>query len=139
MDDLKFSQIMSRVDELPGLYEIYTADGMCLKVGISVNLRKRLIAHGKSQQGRLRLKINGLGYTLENVQSKQSILAKHLYFDSTLTTKYDLKSEIGRVSFLENECLVKCQYTSTKDEARELERIKEVSGNYRYVGRVLQR
>ncbi len=139
MKKIKFSEIKRNVELKPGIYEIYTNNGEPIKVGIAKELRKRLLAHGASKQSRLKLKDKELGYILNNVESKQSILAKHLYFDSSITQSYDLRTEYGRVSWLENECHVIIQYTSSREEARELEKVKEKSGIYRYVGRVLQR
>lgn len=139
MKKFRFSEIKTNVELSPGLYEIYTNGGVPLKVGIAKELRKRLLAHGASKQNRLKLKDDSLGYVLNNVESKQSILAKHLYFDSSITRKYDLKTESGRASWLEDECHVVIQYTQSREEARELEREKEASGMYRYVGRVRQR
>jgi len=139
MKRIKFSEIKSNVESRPGLYEMYTNDGTPLKVGIAKELRKRLLAHSASKQSRLKLKVEELGYVLGNVESKQSILAKHLYFDSSITQKYDLKTEYGRVGWLENECHIIIRYTNSRDEARELEKVQEASGVYRYVGRVNQR
>lgn len=48
MTCIRFSEIERYVPALPGLYEIYKDDGAALKVGIGVNLRKRLIQHRKS-------------------------------------------------------------------------------------------
>lgn len=139
MKKFRFSEIKTNVELSPGLYEISTNGGVPLKVGIAKELRKRLLAHGASKQSRLKLKDDSLGYVLNNVESKQSILAKHLYFDSSITRKYDLTTESGRASWLEDECHVIIRYTQSREEARELEREKEASGMYRYVGRVRQR
>lgn len=136
---LTFSQIKSIVRNEPGLYEIFTNDQVPLKVGIAKNLRQRLSAHGKSKQRALKLKVMEVGYAIGNVKSKSSVLSMHLYFDSSITEKYDLTTESGRVAFLENECYIQIQYTPTRIAARKLEQAKEASGIYRYVGRVLLR
>ncbi|EIK94777.1 hypothetical protein PMM47T1_19813 [Pseudomonas sp. M47T1] len=47
---IRFSEIEAAVPTAPGLYEIVTDQGELLKVGISVNLRKRLIQHRQSKQ-----------------------------------------------------------------------------------------
>lgn len=139
MTNLKFSEVKDKVSASPGMYEIYTSNGIALKVGIAKDLKSRLRAHGKSRQNRLKLKDSDAGYVLGNVVSKQSILAKHLYFDDGITTEYDLTNEVGRASYLENECFIKITYTATKEDARLIEKVAEASGVFRYVGRVLQR
>jgi hypothetical protein len=101
---LKFSQTKRIVRNEPGLYEIFTNDHVPLKVGIAKSLKQRLSAHGKSKQGALKLKVREVGYAIGNVKSKSSVLSMHLYFDSSITEKYDLTTENGRVAFLENEC-----------------------------------
>ncbi len=125
----------SDAPEGPGLYEVYTKSGVALKVGIAANLRRRLIQHANSLQSRLRLVDGGNWATPAHVRSKQSILAKHLYFDRTLGGEYDLTTEEGRRSFLANECIVKYLSTATRDAARELERKLEAKATYRYLGR----
>jgi hypothetical protein len=67
--------------------------------------------------------------------SKQSILAKHLFFHSRVTG-YDLKTEAGRHAFLEKQChvLVTVILTLTREDAREMERLKEQRGAYQFVG-----
>src|SRR5437660_7507824 len=93
---LLFSEVAA-VEPRPGIYEIRTIDGETLKVGISGNLRKRLTQRGASR-----------GLRFDNVQSadephevnsKSSILAKHLYFASLIAPGYDLRTEVGRQSF----------------------------------------
>lgn len=139
MIKIKYSEIKSCVRPEPGLYEIITHKGEPLKVGISKNIAKRLLAHGASKQNSLKLKDEALGYCLSNVVSKQSILAKHLYFDSSVAQGYDLTIEQDRVRWLENECYITVKYTRSREEARKLEKIKEANGHYRYVGRVCLR
>jgi hypothetical protein len=73
---------------------IHTNDGCALKVGIGMNLRERLSQHRDSLDSRLRLKPGGTRDNPDDVESKGSILAKHLYYDSSVTSGYDLKSEI---------------------------------------------
>jgi hypothetical protein len=126
---------LSGVPESPGLYEIHTKSGKPLKVGIATNLRRRLMQHAKSRQSRLRLADGGSWDVPEHVQSKQSILAKHLYFDRTITSDYDLRTEEGRRNFLINECAVAYVGTSDRMAARELERKLEANRSYRYLGR----
>lgn len=136
---ITFDKIDEKVPSSPGIYEVFTNDGVPLKVGISVNLRKRLKAHARSKQSRLKLQDESEPASLSNMVSKQSILAKHLYFDSSLTSEYDLTTEIGRQSFLQQCCYVLIDEKSSREEAREVERMLERSGKYRYVGRVIER
>jgi len=55
---IRFSEIETTVPPgaAPGLYEIVTDEGKLLKVGISGNLRRRLVQHRQSKQSRLKLK-----------------------------------------------------------------------------------
>jgi hypothetical protein len=129
---IRFSEIETTVPTAPGLYEIVTDDGALLKVGISGNLRKRLIQHRQSRQSRLNLKEGGDWSNPSDVMSKQSILAKHLFFFSD--TGFDLKTESGRQAFLEQQCHVFVTVTLTREEAREMELLKERSGAYQFVG-----
>ncbi|WP_166360202.1 hypothetical protein [Pseudomonas akapageensis] len=131
---IRFSEIERAVPDKPGIYEIYTVDGLALKVGIGKDLRKRLIQHRKSRQNRLVLKIGGDWDNPSDVTSKQSILAKHLYFSSPVEG-YDLKTETGRQAFLEECCYVLFRVTSTREEARAIERQREADGGFSYVGR----
>lgn len=71
-----------------------------------------------------------------HLQAKQSILAKHLYFDTALTNAFNLKSEQGRQDFLKDETYLLITATSNIDEARRLEKIAESSDMWRYKGRV---
>ena len=47
------------IEKTPGLYQIFTLDGLPLKVGIAKNLRSRLNQHLKSSQKRLKSTIDG--------------------------------------------------------------------------------
>lgn len=83
------------IDDAPvgsGVYEIHGRNGMALKVGIASNLRRRLQNHRASRDSGLRLKAGGSWNNPDDVESHSSILAKHLYYDSTITTAYDLKN-----------------------------------------------
>ena len=130
---VSFAAIEAEVPEEPGLYQIRTINDECLKVGIAQNLRKRLKQHRASRQACLRLKPGGDWANPADVVSKQSILAKHLFFDQR--TNYDLKTELGRQRFLHTECYVLFLPTRTRAEAREMERQFEREGRFRYVGR----
>ena len=130
---IRFSEVETAVPSAPGLYEIVTDEGKLLKVGISGNLRRRLIQHRQSKQNRLKLKDGGDWSNPSDVLSKQSILAKHLFFQ-TPVTGYDLKTEAGRQCFLEQRCHLLITVTLTRHEAREMEKLKEQSGAYQFVG-----
>ncbi|MGY3323879.1 hypothetical protein [Pseudomonas fluorescens] len=132
---IRFSEIEAAVPTAPGLYEIVTDQGELLKVGISVNLRKRLIQHRQSRQSRLKLKDGGKWSNPSDVVSKQSILAKHLFFSGQVPG-YDLQTEAGRQCYLEEKCHILITPTTTRDEARAIERVKEKSGAYRFEGNV---
>lgn len=123
----------------PGLYEIHTTTGIPLKVGISKNLRKRLIQHRASRQSGLRLKPGGTWENPRDVESKNSVLAHHLYYDAQISPSVDLTSESGRRYFLENFCVVFIELTDSLDAARTLEKSRERSGIFRYVGPVMNR
>lgn len=110
-----------------------------LKVGIATDLKQRLRDHGQSRQSGLKTIDTSQAMEPHNVRSKKSILAKHLWFDKTITKKYDLTTEFGRQEFLENECYIIVKSTSTREEARALEMIFENTGKYRYVGLVIWR
>ena len=128
------------VPERPGVYEIHTKSGIALKVGIAADLRRRLRQHGRSRQSRLRLIDGGTWDVPADVQSTQSILAKHLFFDRSLTADYDLQTEQGRQNFLVNECIVKYTTTADRAAAREIERRLELGGGgFRYLGSILVR
>jgi hypothetical protein len=134
---LKFSEIERRAPAGPGIYEVHMLNGTPLKVGIGVNLKKRLIRHRAS--GGLRLKPGGAWADPTDVRSKSSILAKHLYYDTSITKKYNLRTQEGRRAFLLECCYVAVQPTRSKEDARGLERIKELSGQFRYRGAVTKR
>lgn len=136
---IRFSEIESSVLARPGIYEIHTDSGIPLKVGIGGNIQKRLLQHRASRQARLKLKAGGQCSNPSDMQSKESILAKHLYYDTTVTTDFDLTLEAGRTAFLEEKCHIIFQTTSSRAEARELERKKENGGCFRYIGRVCKR
>lgn len=136
---LRFHEIPEKVPARPGIYEIYTNDGVALKVGIASNLRQRLRQHARSKQSSLKFAHDQPGLSPGEVRSKQSILAKHLYFDSSISTEYDLTSEQGRQTFLNEFCHLIILETETREEARRIEREKEAMGGYRYVGRVTRR
>ncbi|MCQ4330990.1 hypothetical protein [Stutzerimonas stutzeri] len=121
--------------EQPGLYEIHVVDGKPLKVGISINLRKRLIQHRRSRQSRLILKAGGGWNNPTDVRSSQSILAKHLFFSGEIDG-FDLTREAGRQAFLEQRCYILFCATATREEARAMERLKEASGAFAFTGRV---
>ena len=137
---LRFSEVDQHLPKgQPGLYEIWTLSGTPLKVGIAADLRQRLCDHRASRQKRLQLNNGGSWSRPEDVKSKQSILAKHLYFDQEITGDYDLASEAGRRAFLEDCCEVRVHPTATCEEARELEKQREATGLFRYRGRVRAR
>lgn len=122
-----------------GLYQIFTNDEIPLKVGIAKELRTRITHHAKSSQKYLKFKHDGTELKPCNVRSARSILAKHLYFDSSISKDYDLKTEEGRREFLKAECYIKIIYTVSREAARDLERIFEAKRIFRYQGMVIQR
>ncbi len=122
----------------PGLYVINTGD-IPLKVGISTDLRRRLIQHRNSQQNGLKLVPGGSWDNPADVLSKRSILAKHLFFDFKIAGDYDLQAEHGRRRFLSEYCSIEIVTTRTKAEARLLEKELELRGGFRYAGKVLIR
>jgi hypothetical protein len=136
---LRFDEIERSVPTSAGLYEIFTDHGIALKVGIAANLRIRLLQHARSSQQGLKIIRETNSPIPRDITSKKSILAKHLYFDTTITDSYDLKSEQGRRHFLLNCCHLVVQPTNTREEARIIEIALERSGAYRYVGRVSPR
>ena len=123
----------------PGLYEIYTFTGIPLKVGISGDLRKRLIQHRDSQQRCLKLRPEGSWDNPADVISKRSILAKHLYFDSQICPGLNLRDEGDRQRFLRGNCIIIIRETKTKVEARLLEIELERKKKFRYQGTVVVR
>ncbi len=136
---IKFSQVKDLVQPTSGIYEIFTNEGIALKVGIAKDLKKRLTDHSKSKQSRIKIKDATQAMEPHNVISKKSILAKHLYFDRNISKNYDLTTELGRQEFLEDECYIIVKTTSTREEARALEMRLENTGKYRYVGLVIWR
>lgn len=69
-----------------------------------------------------------------DVKSKASILAKHLYYDRSITTEYDLTTDAGRRSFLQECCYIIFEVTKDRIEAKNIERQREEDGSFRYVG-----
>ena len=132
----KFADIDKSVPDGPGIYRIWTFCGEALKVGISTNLRERLRKHRASRSSALKLKPGGNPENPDDWVSKASILAKHLYFDRTLTKEFDLTTENGRRCFLEKACEITFFQTASKEKARELEKTLERSEMFRYQGKV---
>lgn len=62
------------------------------------------------------------------------MLAKHLYYDQSVTIEYDLTTEAGRRSFLLERCYILFEVTKDRMEARDIERQREGIGSFRYVG-----
>lgn len=139
MRKIRFSDIESIVRGKAGTYETHTLTGIPLKVGIGVNLRKRLMQHRASRQSALKLKAGGQRSNPNDVQSKSSILAKHLYYDTSLVADYDLKSETGRRTFLEEKCYFVFELTGNRAKARDVEKLRERQLQFRYVGKVSKR
>ena len=130
---------LSTISSAQGIYEIYTQDGQGLKVGISTNLKRRLAHHTASRDSGLRLIPGGNRENPCDVQSKSSILAKHLFYDSSLTPDYDLRTQVGRCAFLRERCFFIVEYTLTIADARLTEKARELTGGFRYVGKVIRR
>lgn len=130
-----FSEI-DRIENRPGIYEIHTKTGIPLKVGIGIDLQTRVRNHANSYQSCLVLMLGGTWRNPQHIRSTKSILAKHLYFDRTLSSRHDLRREQERQRFLSEECQVFVRYTRTVDIARKLEREREVTGMFRYLGDV---
>jgi len=139
MKKISFCEIDEKVPVQSGIYEIYTNDGTALKVGIGTNLKRRLIQHRDSRQNRLKLVPGGSWSNPSDVVSKASILAKHLFFDRSITTEFDLKKEEERQEFLKNNCYILFEMTETREVARNREQNLEDPATYRYVGRVVIR
>jgi hypothetical protein len=133
---IRFSEIDTQVGTGPGIYEIRTISGILLKVGIAANLKRRLRKHRATKQGCLKPKEGGNYVDPKNILSKGSILAKHLYFDSSIDQHYDLTLEAGRRAFLEERCQILFKQCRSKAAARKLEREMERTISIRYVGRV---
>ena len=132
----------SQVDQLlnkSGLYQIFTDDGIPLKVGIATKLRARLRQHAESSQKYLQFKHKGTDIQPSDVRSNRSILAKHLYFDSSVAPDYKLTTEEGRRNFLQADCYLVITYTQNRAAARELEKLLEAKKFFRYQGKVIRR
>ena len=134
---INFDQINLKAPSCSGIYELFTDDGIPLKVGISTNLKRRLLQHRNSKQNKLKLNPGGNRSNPDDVVSKGSILAKHLYYDSSITSEYNLETEQGRREFLEHKCYILLESTETKEVARKKEQVLEDSRIYRYVGKVV--
>lgn len=135
---IDFDKLANALDG-PGIYEIWLRPNIALKVGIASSLRKRLTIHMQSLQRRLKLKRNGHWSRPDDVLSKGSILAKHLYFDGEIAPNLNLKSEGDRQVFLRKRCEIRYRETGTREAARKIEITLEQSGAYRYVDRVRRR
>jgi hypothetical protein len=141
-----FDNLAKQVGTETGVYQIWTRSGIGLKVGIADNLLKRLSDHAASRNSGLRI-IRTSGSVEDgmsdlkpaDVKSKGSILAKHLYFDHSLSDEYDFTTREGRCSFLRDQCYVLVQTVSNKAAAREIEQQLEKSRKFRYVGEVFER
>ncbi len=133
---IRFSEIERNVPEKPGIYEIHTDAGIALKVGIGVNIRRRLLQHRASRQSCLKLRPGGHRCNQSDVQSKGSILTKHLYYDKSITVAYDLMAERGRRMFLDERCYILFKITASMASARELEKRLEGCGRFRYMNLV---
>jgi hypothetical protein len=136
----RFSEIEQHVPASgPGLYEIHTTTGIPLKVGVSKNMRQRLIQHRDSRQSGLKLKPGGSWENPQRVKSTKTVLTQHLYYDAQISPNFDLTSESGRCDFLEKCCVIVVELTDSLDAAKTLEKSRELSGAFRYVGRVMKR
>lgn len=138
MNEATFDDL-DRIPSTIGSYEIHTSDGVPLKAGISANLRKRLRQHRDSKQSRLCLIPGGNWSNPGDVRSNRSILAKHLFFDRSLSTQYNLEREADRQCFLRDKCFIRWLSQPSRDVARVWERKREKSGRFRYCGRVRRR
>lgn len=136
---ITFDQIGTSVEPKPGIYEIHTNAGVPLKVGIAGDIKCRLLDHRASRQSGLRLKAGGSWDRPNDVESKKSVLAKHLYYDTSVAPEYHLTTEMGRRAFLREQCYVMFEIVETVGRAKELEALRESSGLFRYVGRVICR
>ncbi len=133
---IRFDEIKTVAPSESGIYEIHMNSGIALKIGIGVNLKKRLLNHYCSYQSCLRLKYQGNWNQPNDVKSKGSILAKHLYYDHSLAPEYDLTTQQGRRTFLSDQCYIIFETTLTREEARKLELSREKPSAFRYVGDV---
>jgi hypothetical protein len=138
---MRFSEIDRRVKHQPGLYEIWTRSGRRLKIGIAADLLDRLRKHRASRDSGLRCSLGSLASVTDpkQITSKSSILAKHLFFDAKITTRYDLRCEADRRQFLESECRLTVEYFPTRSAARTEELRREAATPFRYQGRVILR
>lgn len=136
MRKITFGEIDTIVPRAPGLYEIYMRPGLALKVGIGIDIRERLLQHRASRDSGLKLKDGGNRANPDDVESKKSILAKHLYYDRSITKEYDLTTQEGRNQFLVRECFILFEAMASRAAAEVLERELERTKEYRYCGRV---
>lgn len=94
------------LERRPGIYEIYTNLDIPLKVGIGKDLKKRLLQHRASRQSALKLRPGGSFDNPNDVMSKGSILAKHLYYDRSIAPDFNLTDEARRREFLISQCYI---------------------------------
>jgi hypothetical protein len=143
VNDCKWSEWQSfaqwpELRRAPGVYEIRCPAGL-LKVGIAGDLRRRMRAHARSRQSGLVSSHRAPWTEPSRVKSSRSILAKHLYFDSSVAPSRNLITEAGRAGYLLKECQYRFKLTPTREVARVLEIELERTGTYRYVGAVMKR
>ena len=141
---IRFSEIRAKIPERLGIYAIHTKSGRALKVGIGKNLQARLLRHRASLDSALTSKGRHNRANPDNVVSKGSILAKHLYYDESVTRCYDLKTQSGRRNYLEERCRIRFWAprnpgSDLMKKLRGLERRLEEVGHFRYVGKVRKR
>jgi len=129
---MRFKNVPQSLRGRPGVYEIRFDPVTLLKVGMSGDLYRRLSDHARSAQ----LGLKGPPEPWKSprdVQSKRSILAKHLYFDRSIATDLNLRTEQDRRTFLEGRCSVRYQVLPTTGAARALEQEMEKAGGHRYL------
>jgi hypothetical protein len=107
---------LSDVPQKRGLYQIYRNDGTPLKVGISDNLRRRLMTN----------------HRVSNTDN--SMLAVHMKLDASLTPDYDFAKRTHRQQFLKKECYILWEVIEDKEELRRREKELEATGSFRYTG-----